>query len=252
MLNVAKQTKPSPISALRRWFRSLRSLAKTPPELDAITAYAEWSHNYPAHAHNPLMRAEERALLDLLPDPRGKIALDLGCGTGRYARILHERGATRVIGTDLSPEMLARADKQNASFILSDLDQLPFANCFFDLVVCGLAIGHIQDLHRALAEISRTMQRGGTLLYSDFHPLGYLAGWKREFNGPDGDRYAVKHIAHLYCDHDAACRAAGLQITAVREPIIGRDITETFPGSDELYRRWNGWPAVLVIRAAKH
>ena len=95
------------------------------------------------------------------------------------------------------------------------------------------------------------MKRGGTCLYSDFHPLGHLAGWRREFNGRNGARYFVKHHAHLYSDHDAACRVAGLRITAVSEPIIGRDITESFPGSDELYRRWNGWPAVLVIRAER-
>jgi malonyl-CoA O-methyltransferase len=195
------------------------------------------------------MRAEEKAMLELLPDPR--VALDLGCGTGRYARILHERGATRVVGADLSLDMLARADKRNADFILANLTQLPFTNSAFDLVVCGLAIGHIENLQCALAEIARLLKRGGTLLYSDFHPLGYLAGWKREFNGRNGKRYAVKHHAHLYADHDAACRAADLQITAVCEPIIGREITEKFPGSDELYHRWNGWPAVLVIRVEK-
>jgi len=232
------------LSALRR--KLIR-----PKELDVLSAYAEWSHNYPAHAHNALMRAEEKTMLGLLPDPRGKTVLDLGCGTGRYARILNERGAACVIATDLSPDMLARADKQYASFILSNLTQLPFTNYAFDLIVCGLAIGHIENLECALSEIARVLKRGATLLYSDFHPLGYLAGWQREFNGRNGKRYAVKHHAHLYADHDAACRAAGLQITAMQEPIIGRDITENFPGSDELYRRWNGWPAVLVIRAEK-
>jgi len=229
----------------------MRFFSRRPRELDVLAAYAKWSHNYPAHAHNALMRAEEKAVLDLLLDPRGKTVLDLGCGTGRYARILRERGAARVIGSDLSPDMLALADKRDADFVRANLTQLPFTNYSFDLVVCGLAIGHIENLQCAIAEISRVLKRGGTLLYSDFHPLGYLAGWRREFNARDGTRYAVKHYAHLYADHDAACRAVGLQITAVREPIIGRDITETFPGSDELYRRWNGWPAVLVIRAEK-
>ncbi len=229
----------------------LKLFRRKPQELDVISAYAEWAPSYPAQAHNALMRAEEKTLLELLPDARGKIALDLACGTGRYARILRERGAKRVIGIDLSPDMLGRTDQRATAFVLADLAQLPITHYAFDLIVCGLAIGHVSDLARALAEISRVMQRGGTLLYSDFHPLGYLAGWRREFNGRNGTRYAVKHYAHLYSDHDAACRAADLRITAVREPIIGRDLTERFPGSDELYLRWNGWPAVLVMRVEK-
>lgn len=243
-------TKQSP-NALGRMLRLLRSIAFKPRELNIPAAYAEWSRNYPPRAHNALMRAEESAMLELMPDARGRVALDLACGTGRYARILRERGARQVIGIDLSPEMLAQADKPMVSFVLSDLNRLPIPTNSLDLITCGLAFGHVENLSHAIAESARVLKRGGTLLYSDFHPLGYLAGWRREFNGRNGKRYAVKHFAHLYSDHDAACRAAGLAIRAVREPIIGRDIREDFPGSDEVYTRWTGWPAVLVIRADK-
>lgn len=220
-------------------------------ELDILAAYAEWSQNYPPHAHNALMRAEEKAMLELAPDLRDKAGLDLACGTGRYGQILKDRGARLVVGIDRSPEMLAKAHVEMASLALADLAQLPVTNFLFDLVVCGLAIGHVEDLPRAIAECARVLKPGGTFLYSDFHPLGYLAGWRREFNGRNGKRYAVKHHAHLYSAHDAACRAAGLTICAIREPVIGRDIQEEFPGSDAVYSQWTGWPAVLVIRADK-
>ncbi len=238
-------TKQSPIMILRRLLRS------SPRELDVLSAYAEWSQDYPPRAHNALMRAEEQAMLALLPDVRDLVALDLACGTGRYARILRDRGARHVLGVDLSPEMLAQSDKRTASFVLSDLSRLPITDNAFDLITCGLAIGHVENLSCALAESARVLKRGGVLVYSDFHPLGALAGWRREFNGRDGKRYAVKHFVHLYADHQAACQAAGLTIRALREPIIGRDIQEDFSGSDEVYVRWSGWPAVLVIRADK-
>ncbi len=198
------------------------------------------------------MRAEEKAMLELAPDLRDKAVLDLACGTGRYAQRLKDRGARLVVGIDLSPEMLAQTDKCIAQFALADLSQLPITNYLFDLVVCGLAIGHAENLPRAIAESARVLKPGGALLYSDFHPLGYLAGWRREFNGRNGKRYAVKHFAHLYSDHAAACRAAGLTIRLIREPVIGRDIQEEFPRSDEVYARWTGWPAALIIRADKN
>lgn len=220
-------------------------------ELDVLAAYAEWSQNYPPHAHNALMRAEEKAMLELAPDLRDKTALDLACGTGRYARILKDRCARPVAGIDLSPEMLAQTDKGIGQFALADLAQLPITNNSYDFIICGLAIGHVENLPLAIAEAARVLKPGGTFLYSDFHPLGYLAGWRREFSGRNGKRYAVKHFAHLYSDHDAACRAAGLTIRAIREPVIGREIQEQFPGSDAVYSRWTGWPAVLVIRADK-
>ena len=40
----------------------------TAPVLDPIAAYALWADDYPPYAHNPLMQAEERAVLALLPD----------------------------------------------------------------------------------------------------------------------------------------------------------------------------------------
>jgi len=231
----------------------MRSFKKSAPlrELDALSAYAEWSHNYPPQAHNALMRAEEKAMLEIAPDFRGKTALDLACGTGRYMRILKERGAGQVIGIDLSCDMLARMNKPSDWAVLGDVSQLPITNDKFDLIICGLAFGHVESLSHAIAESARVLKRGGTLLYSDFHPLGYLAGWRREFNGRNGKRYAVKHFAHLYSDHDSACRTAGLTIRAIREPIIGRELQEDFPGSAQVYKQWSGWPAAMIIRADK-
>jgi len=80
------------------------------PILAPAAAYALWAASYPPHAHNPLMLAEERAMLALLPaDLRGRAVLDAGCGSGRYLLHAHRRGARRVLGVDLSAEMLAQA-----------------------------------------------------------------------------------------------------------------------------------------------
>lgn len=197
-----------------------------PPILPPAEAYALWASSYPAHAHNPLMQAEERAMLGLLPDSlRGHAVLDAGCGSGRY--ILHalQRGTARVTGVDLSPEMLARARTElgaaraEVELRQGTLTALPVDDGWADLTICGLVVGHLEDLPTALAELRRATRPGGTLLCSDVHPIGHALGWLRDFK--DGDRhYAVRHTPHLYSHWHAACAAVGLRIEQVLEPML--------------------------------
>src|SRR5215510_11018917 len=148
------------------------------PILEPVPAYALWAASYPPHAHNPLMLAEERAMLELLPaDLRQRSVLDAGCGSGRYLLHALRRGARRVLGVDLSAEMLGRAraelkieneelkkSRSIANFpfsifhfqlIQANLTAIPLRDCWADLTICGLTIGHIERLGTALAELRR-------------------------------------------------------------------------------------------------
>lgn len=217
----------------------MKRLFLRPKELSVDESYALWAPNYPPHAHNRLMELEESAFLGMLPDVRGRAALDLACGTGRYLKRLLLRGASPVVGLDVSPPMLARARTITLNLINANLISLSLRPCAFGVVTCALALGHVEDLRRALKEISRVLVPGGVLVYSDFHPLGSLLGWKRIFRGSDGRKYVVRHFTHLYSDHVAACVAAGLSIEQVSEPRINFE------------HKWRGCPALLVIRARK-
>jgi malonyl-CoA O-methyltransferase len=191
-------------------------------------AYALWAASYPAHAHNPVMQAEERAMLGLMPDTlRGEAVLDVGCGSGRYMLHALRRGAARVIGVDLSPQMLARAGTELAALrtaadidlVQGSLAALPVPDARANLTLCGLVVGHLDNLQQALAELCRVTRPGGTLLCSDVHPIGHALGWLRDFKS--GDRhYAVQHTQHLYSHWHAACAALGLRIEQVLEPML--------------------------------
>ena len=136
------------------------SLTSPLPELAPLDAYALWSSNYPARAHNPVMMAEERAMLSLMPEQlRGRHVLDAGCGSGRYLLHALRRGAPRVTGVDLSPAMLERAREamgEHAGDAPVDLRQgdlvaMPVPGSMADLTLCGLTIGHLEALTPALA-----------------------------------------------------------------------------------------------------
>ena len=199
-----------------------------PAMLMPAEAYALWAASYPAHAHNPVMQAEERAMLGLLPDTlQGQAVLDVGCGSGRYLLHALRRGATRVIGVDLSPQMLARAGTELAALqpaadvdlVQGSLAALPVPGAWANLTICGLVVGHCDNLQQALAELCRVTRPGGTLLCSDVHPIGHALGWLRDFKS-GGRNYAVQHTPHLYSHWHAACAALGLHIERVLEPML--------------------------------
>ncbi len=220
-------------------WRWLNRLVVRPTELSIAEAYARWAPCYPPRPHNRLMELEQRAVLAMLPDISGRAALDLACGSGRYLKELLLRGATPAVGLDSSTPMLTLARGVASNLVLADLQSISFLDDTFDVITCALAIGHIRSLPGALLEMSRVLVPGGTVIYSDFHPIGACLGWKRTFRGKDGRIYAVPHYTHFYSDHVAACQAAGLRIEEVREPLVD------FEGGR---RRC---PGVLIIRARK-
>lgn len=198
------------------------------PILDPLAAYALWAEHYPAHAHNPVMQAEERAMLSLMPTGlAGRRVLDAGCGSGRYLLHALRRGATRLTGVDASPAMLRRAGEELAGpggeavieLLESSVEAMPVSSAWADLTVCGLVLGHLEQLAPALAELCRVTRPGGTLLCSDVHPIGHALGWRRDFKS-GGRRYAVRHTPHLYSHWHAACAHLGLAIEQVLEPML--------------------------------
>lgn len=176
---------------------------------------------------------------DIMPDLRDKIVLDLACGSGRYSRVALENGATQVIGVDNSLAMLdmGRRDLPNGHFAGATTEAIPLAGESCDVVLCGLALGHLPTLEASLSEIARVLRRGGLGLISDFHPFLALTGKQRTFTAPDGRVFAVEHYPHLYSDMLTVARSVGLRIEDIREPRLKID------GATQ--------PAVIVYRLTK-
>jgi ubiquinone/menaquinone biosynthesis C-methylase UbiE len=146
---------------------------------ETLAAYERWAPRYPPTAHNPLMRAEQQAMLAHWPQVAGRRALDLACGTGRYSRLLAETGAAQVVAMDFCAPMLRQVSV--ATRVCGSMMQLPFAAQAFDVVISGLALGHASNVHLWMAEAARVLKMGGALLYSDFHPEAARVGLPRSF-----------------------------------------------------------------------
>jgi ubiquinone/menaquinone biosynthesis C-methylase UbiE len=150
----------------------------------------------------------EAAVVALLPAAGVRDLLDIGTGTGRMLEIFGPR-AERVVGVDLSREMLAvarvnleRAKLRNCSIRQADMYQLPLAGVSFDAVVIHQVLHYAERPAQAIAEAARVLRPGGKLVVVDFapHALEFLR-----------TEHAHRRLGFADAEVIAWCRAAGLE-----------------------------------------
>lgn len=151
-------------------FMTLKSMAK-----DAWASFAPMEIYTAIPAQNLVRFAKVK---------QNQRVLDVACGTGVVALAAAQRGA-EVFGCDLTPNLIARA-KENASiaqldvkFMEGDVENLPYENDSFDVVLSQY--GHIFAPRSAVAlsEMLRVLEPGGTIAFSAW-PSEHLSG--RMFN----------------------------------------------------------------------
>jgi SAM-dependent methyltransferase len=122
-------------------------------------------------------------------------ALDVGCGEGRFCRMLQATGI-QTIGIDPTDVLIehARSKDPAGDYRIGRAEALEFPDATFDLVVSYLTLVDIPDVRTAIAEMARVLQPGGSLLIANltsFNTAGSPEGWVRH---PDGmDRFQIDH-----------------------------------------------------------
>ena len=108
----------------------------------------------------------------------GMTVLDAGCGEGYLSRILARRGAT-VTGVDSSGKLIEAARTQShtdglpISFDAASVDELPYADNTFDLVVCNHLVNDLYDPSKAIGEFARILHDDGRVVLLMLHPCFY-------------------------------------------------------------------------------
>jgi arsenite methyltransferase len=106
----------------------------------------------------------------------GERVLDIGSGAGTDSLVAAQMvgPAGRVVGIDMTPEMLAKARRaagelgaENVEFLEAEAERLPFDDSSFDVVISNGVIDLIPDKDAVFAEIFRVLQPGGRIQLAD-------------------------------------------------------------------------------------
>ena len=103
----------------------------------------------------------------------GESALDVGTGAGVLIPFILRRQPSRVVGCDLSGEMVKLASQRHgdsAIFLRSDVVDLPGELGPFDVVFCNAMFGNVFDQRQTIEVIESLLAPGGRLVIS--HPMG--------------------------------------------------------------------------------
>jgi SAM-dependent methyltransferase len=133
------------------WARGARDWA------DVMEGWAGWG--VPVYRH----------VLERVPVSAATAALDVGCGAGRFCRMVADRGAA-VSGLDATPALLeiARRRVPEGDFRAGDMQELPWPDASFDVVTGFNSFFIAADMTAALAEARRVLRPGGRLAMTVF------------------------------------------------------------------------------------
>jgi SAM-dependent methyltransferase len=176
--------------------------------IDVIGEDGDWGRKYVLDAP---MLAEVDAL-----SPRR--ALDLGCGEGRFCRLLASCGVTTV-GIDPTAALIDEARRRHpeGDYRVEGAEALSLDDASVDLVVAYLSLIDIANLGAALRECRRVLRPGGHLLIANLQAFNTAAvplGWTRE---PDGSqRFCIDHYLH---ERPVETAWRGIRITNWHRPL---------------------------------
>ncbi|HXH52199.1 MAG TPA: class I SAM-dependent methyltransferase [Sphingomicrobium sp.] len=149
------------------------------PELQTLKARSRqtWMDgDYGKVAQSIQAAAEEFvARFALAPGTR---VLDVACGTGNVAIPAAKAGA-EVTGIDIAPNLLeqarhrARAESLSIAFVEGDVEDLPYADESFDLVLTMFGAMFAPRPERTAAELLRVCRRGGSVAMANWTPGGF-------------------------------------------------------------------------------
>jgi SAM-dependent methyltransferase len=203
------------------------------------------------------------AFFEMLPPP-GARTIELGCGEGRVARDLVQRGH-RVVGVEPARTLAFHARDADAvsAYVVADGAAVPSGSDAFDLVVAYNSLQVVADMRGTVREAARLLRPGGHFCLTVSHPAMDLGKFVETDAGTvfavrpsyfesrrvedtvvvDGLEVTCRGWTYTLEDYVRALGDAGLVVEALREP------RPRAPSGR--YERWLDVPLFLMARTVK-
>jgi ubiquinone/menaquinone biosynthesis C-methylase UbiE len=185
-----------------------------------VGRFDQWAETYDRHyLQHVLFERMHKLVVDAARRYRrdATALLDVGCGTGRLlARVRDVFPNARLAGVDAAAGMIDAARRvpgaDSITFLVGDVESLPFDDESFDVVMTTLSFHHWRDQRAGLLEIQRVLRPRGVLLLGDL----VLQWWMRPF----AVVARARHRTHTSTEFQQMLAAAGFTLMA-RIPLPG-------------------------------
>ncbi len=187
-------------------------------------------------------------MLRVCGDVHGARVADIGCGEGRFARMLAKRGAS-VIGIDPTRGLIRVASRKAGSprYVLARAEEIPLVSGETDLVVTYVTLVDIEGYREAIAEMARILRPQGRLVVANLNPFvtARMTGWHKGTNG----EYLHYPVDDYLEERGERIAWRGLDIVNYHRPLSA--YFEAFLGAGMILRRFEEpAPSRQAIRAA--
>jgi len=140
-------------------------------------------------------------ILEYFGDLNGKRVLDVGCGKGRFARVLAERyPQASIMGFDLAEAMLRHVPAPVRP-CAGSMTALPFPAGAFDCVYATESLEHAVEIDVAIGEMCRVVRPGGRIVIIDKNAQQWgrlkTPGWEKWFGKKELERLLARHCAKV-------------------------------------------------------
>lgn len=140
-------------------------------------------------------------ILEFFGDLSGKAVLDVGCGKGRFARVLAGRyPEAEIWGLDISPAMLKFVPPPIHTQA-GVMTALPFPEGRFDCVYATESLEHAVEIELAVSEMCRVLKPGGALVIIDKNVSHFgrlkTPEWERWFDRGKLEQLLRRHCAEV-------------------------------------------------------
>ncbi len=142
-----------------------------------------------------------KLVLEHLGDLAGKRVADVGCGKGRFARVVQERHPTATVyAVDLAEAMLAHVPAA-AHRCVATMTALPLASASCDGAYATESLEHAVDIPAAVAELCRIVKPGGRIVIIDKNADAWgrleTPEWERWFGRGQLERLLARHCREV-------------------------------------------------------
>ena len=199
-------------------------------------------------------------ILNALGDVSGKHVVDIGCGEGRFSRLLAGRGA-QVTGVDLTEPFIERARSLsvgNDTYVIGDAEDLAgIESDSFDFAASYIVLVDLLDYRRSIGAAYRVLKPGGRFVICNVHPMRTSVpyGWinqggrklfyaldKYTDEGPREFNWWGRNFINIHrtlSSYVSAFLEAGFVLEGLEEPVPSGDQLAENPTFDDEYRAPN-------------